>query len=451
MVSFLHFPTTSDAFSSLPFNIIKPEDKPAFHLLMEIIFLETGPRSARRQWQKAQLNNLLNHAKQRSKFWRERLEARKISASSFDKLPALTRTEVNQQIADEGSLLSAKDQIQLLSRATSGSTGEPVNFHATSANAIFNEVRAFAQYLIEDRDISLNRCRFHYDPRKPRFSFTDEKTFAGSLSRIFQTGKNAELHYFSLDFDRIITKLSSYKAHYIVCLPQFLEAMVSLKGASIFKQFDTRLVVTYGQATSPAVIEALAQSGIDHTSSYSCEEVGLIGSECRHHKGFFHVAESNVLVEAGDLAVEIDGRECRNLLVTGLHTYATPFIRYDVGDLGELKDRCPCGHEGTVITHLHGRVAATLKLPDGRRRPFFLAAQLLQEIVRYEDLRVRQISSDTVTVEIVAPVPEPDTAERLQTYLEGICGPQFTVMIKFCAQIDWGAASKKHLFLCQAP
>jgi phenylacetate-CoA ligase len=450
MVSFFQFPTRSDAFSALPFNIIRPEDKPAFNLLMEIIFLETGPRMARAQWQKAQLNNLLNHAKQRSKFWRERIDARKVSASSLQKLPVLTRSDVNRQIKEEGSLLSVKDQIEILSRTTSGSTGEPVKFHATSANAVFNEIRSFAQYLIENRDLSLNRCRLLYDPLKPVLSFAEEKTFAGALNRIFQTGKNAELHYFDVDYDQIIRKLTTYRAHYFVCLPQFLESIASLKGLDIFKKIDTKLIITYGQATSSAVINGLAQRGIEHTSSYSCEEIGLIASECREEKGYFHVAESNAILEPGDMRIDIAGEECRNILVTGLHSYATPFIRYDLGDLGQIKSRCPCGHEGQVISSLHGRVASTLKLNDGRRRPFFISANQLGEIIKYEDLRVRQTSNDTVTVDIVAPEPQPEIRDKLQKFLGDICGQQFRVQIKFCAKIDWGSVRKRHLFLCEA-
>lgn len=449
MVSFSAFPLKSDAFSGLPFNIIRPEDKPAFSLLTEILLLETGPRAARTKWQKAQLANLLNHARQRSKFWRERIDAHKVTASCLQKLPILSRADANTQITQEGALLSSRDQVETLTRATSGSTGEPVKFHATSANAIFNEVRAFAQYLIEDRDLSLNRCRMFYDPRKPGYSFSEEKSFAGALSGVFQTGKNAEMHYFGVDYDKIISKLTAYKAQYVVCLPQFIEAIASVKGIQVFRQFDTKLIITYGQSLPASIAESLAQSGIPHTSSYSCEEVGLIASECRINKGFFHVAESNVIVEPGDATIDVEGHECRNVLVTGLHTYATPFIRYDVGDFAQLQSQCPCGHEGPVITRLLGRIASTLKLPHGVRRPFYLSAQLLQEIIKFDDLRSRQVSENVVTVEIVAADPDPDTLQKLKSYFQGVCGDTFQVEIKFCSKIDWGQTRKRHSFLCE--
>ncbi|WP_204310603.1 hypothetical protein, partial [Escherichia coli] len=89
---------------------------------------------------------------------------------------------------------------------------------------------------------------------------------------------------------------------------------------------------------------------------YSSEEVGSIGLECQANAGVYHVSTSNVLVEIIPAAsVRTVSGTTGLVLVTHLHSYATPFIRYDLGDIATLADRCPCGHDGPVLSNIQGR------------------------------------------------------------------------------------------------
>jgi phenylacetate-CoA ligase len=78
------------------------------------------------------------------------------------------------------------------------------------------------------------------------------------------------------------------------------------------------------------------------------------------------------------------------LLVTGLATEATPFLRYRVGDVGtRLKRPCECGRPGNVFLDVDGRIEDYVATPDrrlvGRLDHIFKAeldvaeAQVLQE------------------------------------------------------------------------
>ena len=51
----------------------------------------------------------------------------------------------------------------------------------------------------------------------------------------------------------------------------------------------------------------------------------MIGAECSKFSGYYHVATSNVIVEVVDRRFEIDGINLGKVLVTHLHSYATPF------------------------------------------------------------------------------------------------------------------------------
>jgi len=54
--------------------------------------------------------------------------------------------------------------------------------------------------------------------------------------------------------------------------------------------------------------------------------------------------------------------------VTAFGNYATPLVRYDVGDIATLSERrtCRCGRGGTLIEQIDGRVEDYVVTPDGR-------------------------------------------------------------------------------------
>jgi phenylacetate-CoA ligase len=55
------------------------------------------------------------------------------------------------------------------------------------------------------------------------------------------------------------------------------------------------------------------------------------------------------------------------LLVTGIGSVSTPFIRYRIGDVGtRLKQPCECGRPGDVFLDIDGRIEDYVATPDGR-------------------------------------------------------------------------------------
>jgi phenylacetate-CoA ligase len=221
-------------------------------------------------------------------------------------------------------------------------------------------------------------------------------------------------------------------------------------GPQVFKDADVRVFMIYGNEVLPEIRTLAAGLGIAVRSNYSCEELGLIAAECPGSPDTYHVAESNVLIELGEERIEHQGAICGNVLLTGLHSYATPLIRYEVGDFARLADECRCGHRGLTIDKLLGRLATTLKLRDGRRRPFHLSAMRLKHVLdEWEDLKVRQTAVDTVTVELVSRDKSEETRRRLAAFLQGLCGPDFSLHVESRERIDWGDSQKRLLFLCE--
>jgi phenylacetate-CoA ligase len=103
------------------------------------------------------------------------------------------------------------------------------------------------------------------------------------------------------------------------------------------------LVRTLSETVSGELRDTMRERfGVEIQDSYSSQEFGLIALQCPV-SGAYHALEQ-VMVEV----VNEDGRSCApgevgRLLVTDLINFASPMIRYDIGDLAEAGAPCGCG------------------------------------------------------------------------------------------------------------
>src|SRR5262249_47383959 len=129
--------------------------------------------------------------------------------------------------------------------------------------------------------------------------------------------------------------------------------------------------------------DKFAAARIPVRATYSSEETGYIGAECKDCPGTYHVTESNVIVEIDNSnSVVVGGNSLGRILVTHLHSYATPFVRYDIGDIATLSSDCRCGHDGPALSNIYGRNKRLLKHANGSIAPFLIKAENILKIVK---------------------------------------------------------------------
>src|SRR4029077_21187209 len=256
----------------------------------------------------------------------------------LDSLPILTRQDLRTQGASEGALLRTADGLSTHAHSTSGSSGVPVRFFNSDFNSNYNSARNLAQFLLEGLDLSLNRTRVRYADAVVKGGISVEKneSWLGPLAPLIKAGANKHIEHLTLSrdvCDKLIRELQSDDIGYLVSHPRTIEAIVSSFDLNFLKAAKTAMWIPRGENVDPKLIEAFADLAIPIRSNYSSEEVGMIGAECGKFSGHYHVATSNVIVEIVDRSYELDGMKLGKVLVTHLHSYATPFIRYDLGDL----------------------------------------------------------------------------------------------------------------------
>lgn len=455
---FSSFPLASRGYSDRPMMFLDTDSSSALTAMLELALIESGKRAAWERWQKAQLRNLLAHATQRSAFWRDRMQMRPPD-SKLSALPILTRSDVQRQVKLEGSLLHASDGYETSEHATSGSSGMPVRFFVSGMNTRYNSFRALSYFFSEGKDLSLNYTGIRTaTPDKfkkvteSRTGFVVEKnpSWLGALGSIMTSGSQKMIDHLDPDIRALIKELRRDPVGYLVINPRTLATVLSRYEVELLSELKVSECILYAESADPALVQAVRNQGIPVRSTYSAEEVGQIAFECATSPGHYHVTVSNVIVEIIDVTHDVGGTKLGRVLVTHLHSYATPFIRYDLGDLALLKDRCPCGHDGPTLHKLHGKATNALKSRDGTLRPFYIRGHELQDVVQFSEFRIRQIEIDRIVVELGG--REKLSAEDLENviqFLRARAGDDYNIEVIPRPAIDWGQNVKRQSFRCE--
>ncbi len=445
-------PLNPHAYNDRPFTFVDQAAHNELGNIAAVDLIENGDRTAREHWQDRQLANLLRHAHAKSKFWRQRMPSRTIGPGILKFLPVQSRADVAAQTEREGSLVADGAAPASSVYASTGSTGTPVQVHVTKQNAYYNSLRGLAQYFFYNLSLECNYV--HIGPavkleqtQRRSIAVRTAPSWAGPLATIFRNGSSKHINY-NHDEAGLIGELKKDPVGYLACPSRYVEILMRNGGPALIKELGVKLWVHNSDYRDPEIAAALKDAGVPSLSNYSAAEVGPIGFECSTCPGHFHVAHSNVIVESDDAhTVEFNGRRVGRLLVTHLHSYATPIIRYDVGDFGRLAERCPCGHDGPVISDIYGRGKHFLRHPDGRLLPFYVSTRVLLAAARFKECRVMQPEIDTIVVEIGGrEALTADEESKLKTVLVNATDPAFTIVIKPVAEIDWGGNPKRLFF-----
>lgn len=444
---FSKLPLKNRAFSEKPMTFIDQDAKNFLAAVIDVVAIETGNRAAREYWQHKQLQNLLQFASQKSAFWRERIGTRKIKDIGLSDLPVLTRSGVTKQVEAEGSVLPPNGSIPTIKFATSGSSGTPVQFFVSEMSAHYNTVRSLAQYFMEGRDLTLNRTRFSRAPKRIQDGFSVKKTDGslGPLSGLFKCGTTKEFLHINPNRDLLFKELSKDPIGYLVIQPSLVESLFYDNDLAFLADRGTKLAILTDEETDDDLRNRFSAAGISVRAIYSSQEVGFIGAECKNCPGVFHVAQSNVIVEVDNRdGVTVGSNILGRVLVTHLHSYGTPFVRYDIGDYATLSKICACGHDGPVLTNIYGRKKRLLKRGDGSVAPFSVTARSLLQIVKCDEYRIRQTGLDTLEVEIggVGQLTA-DQIASLKSLFRERAGDEFHVRINAVQKIDWGSDVKR--------
>ncbi|HJV66223.1 MAG TPA: hypothetical protein VJ550_10850 [Geomonas sp.] len=187
--------------------------------------------------------------------------------------------------------------------------------------------------------------------------------------------------------------------------------------------------------------------GCPAVQEYGCTEVGIIGFQCP--QGSMHLME-NLLVET--VPMEEGGGE--SILVSELSGRLFPFIRYQLGDRGEISSsRCGCGRELKVLEQLGGRKDDFIRCQGGRLVDPYLVEYLVSDMPRRLGTvhQFKMVQPELASLRLVM-VADGDR-DGIRRYLTGkmsdILGPGMAITLEFFPSIPREKSGKLRFFTCE--
>lgn len=428
-----------------------PREMPAALLqrwvdVQAILALEAGDARMHARFHQRMLSALLDHTMRHSPWWRARLAtvlARPAQGTALADLPVLERADLARQVETEGALPVPASHGEVRLHSTSGSSGMPLRFHVTDRGSRMNA----HQYEADDERQGRSRqwpratlnTRAEPHPDRPHHHRPAQPAL-GEAGEYLRYWHHADARGHALWLGTLGVELLSVAPILLEELLDVYEAEPDLPRPRL------RQVLTYAETVTPALRErAAAVTGAQIRDRYSCEEAGPLAFQCPRDPRRYHVAVGHVLLEVVDDA----GRPCApgepgHVLVTALHQWATPMIRYALGDIAALHPGCSCGARVPSLSQLLGRRRALLRAADGSRHYVMVRAREWLEIAPVRRHLIRQTAPAEVLVEVELDGVLDETARQaLQALVERHVGERFAVRVSQVGRIEPPASFKR--------
>ena len=423
--------------------------------LRELEQSQWWPAERIHELQSQRLQHLIEYAYERVPHYHRVMEERSLvpsdirTAADLVALPVLTRRFVQEHREDFVAEGFPRGRLRVT--RTSGSTGVPLQFYSTREDQLNRglaraaRARGWAGLALGDRSAVVSRPRV-YSKRRERL--------LASLSQHFQRTVFIDVENLSDEvLLHVVDRLAAAAVRGLRGYPGAIALLAAcIRDAGITAPL-VHCVITGGEQLADHERRLIRDVfGTEPYSQYSSYEVFEIAGECGAHEGM-HIAAEDVIVEVVDEAGTpvppgVEGR----ILVTNLHNYGMPFIRYDLGDSGMLVDgACSCGRTLPRLGALIGRWNDYFVTRSGRR--IFSGALFFNRLagLGMRQYQVIQETLDTVVMKLVPPkgATAADLAvlrARVIQMYQSRFGDEFTFHVEFVERIEPTEAGK-HKFM----
>ena len=358
---------------------------------------------AQLQWRK--LVALVAHCWQEVPFYRRRWEAIGFepgdlrSMDDYARLPLLTKADIRTHFED---LKARSLRDELLYKATGGSTGEPLRFGYTRES--------------NDRRTAVMWRGYGWTGAPPgrRSLFL----WGGAVGEPSPAAQRKERLYHAAFHRRMLNSFLMRDDN----MAEYADAIAAWRPSVVVAYVDpvvrlSKWLLAHGRSIHGVgsvlgaaealhdfqrpIIEA-AFPGARAYNTYGCREFMLIACEAEDRDGLL-VNADHLVVELADATTGGDGNETGELVITDLHNFGMPFIRYANGDVATRKGAWhTSGRRGLPrLERIEGRRLDAIRTPDGRVLPGEFFPHMLKDVPGVRRFQVVQDSLERFTLKLV--------------------------------------------------
>jgi phenylacetate-CoA ligase len=401
------------------------------------------------------LAHLLQHASVQVPFYRETYRRLGLapqalrSVADLAQLPIVSKATYRTHRMEDFYAENVPAYMRL-ERTTSGSTGQPFAFCLDRrvlpiifASHLFYDswfgLRPFDRYV----RIMAPLAAVPPLPQGTPAMFRLRQMLSSRLQRLYESRTQRKIGVWDVDSERSHAVWQCIKAFRPDFVMGYTSTLATLADELLQQHLPLprplRGVITIAETLSPSRRQLIVQYfNAPIINRYGLREFGSWSAQnCGASPDHFHVNTELVTCEI----VRADGApaapgEIGRVVLTDLHNYARPFIRYDTGDLAVASaDSCTCGRGFPLIGQLEGRSQECLRTPSGKEiSPTVLGHYLFVYNQHLEAVRHYQLVQETARGArlLVVPAPGWDDSKRhaLQADLACLLGNEMDVVVE---------------------
>jgi phenylacetate-CoA ligase len=196
-----------------------------------------------------------------------------------------------------------------------------------------------------------------------------------------------------------------------------------------------RIIVTVAERLNPAMRAEIEEVfGVPVFDFYVSMEFNLIAWPCSE-TGLYHLCEDNAACELLDGNRPVKEGEQGEVVLTGLHSFTTPLLRYRLGDVAERGPTpCPCGQPFATLHSIQGRTMEYFDRGDGTRIHHWELSRHIQEEFR-PYIELYQLVQELPGRVVMRLVPQGDLPENTVAAIEARGREKFGPAVEFAVEL----------------
>ncbi len=237
----------------------------------------------------------------------------------------------------------------------------------------------------------------------------------------------------------------------LVIYPNVLDALLKHLRKMETVLPDLKLIRSISETLSPRLREDASQYlGARIADNYSSQEAGIIAVQCPDSAKYHVMSESLIVEVTGDDGRAVAEGETGRVVLTDLHNFATPLIRYDIGDYAQRGGACSCGRGLPTLERVLGRERNLILMPDGTRHWPLVGFARFRDVAPIAQYQLIQTARESIEVRLVAEAPlTPAQQSDLGAVIHEALGFPFALsFVYFDAKIPAGPRGKFEEFVC---
>ena len=350
------------------------------------------PKKTLEKIQLQKLKTIIRHAYDNVPFYRQFYDQHGVhpnqlgSLDDICKFPILSKDLARDLTLKERTAFGV-DISRCTIRTSSGSTGVPVSILENNQSSDYYDAYMLRRLL-----------EYGYRPWKKIFRLSTlpqrsnypnyEKARTGLMKKFYMN--RVKRLVISDDIEKYLDIMVEIQPEFIIGPPSYLKVLAENSRERKITDLSLKVIVSCGEILENSTRNFLSSNLNSQVyDGYGCVEIAPLGMawECRERSGL-HINMDVAFLEFLKDGEPISYGEKGEVVATSLFRFATPMIRYRVGDVATLSNEvCPCGREMPLIENIEGRIVDFLKTPaKGMISPYAVmyALQSIQGIAKYQ-------------------------------------------------------------------